>query len=212
MLKSEASGLSLAPVKGVSCMDGYDPNALRVDKACEAIRKCLAPVGGIERVATRSALGRLLAEDIVPQIDVPAHDNSAMDGYALRAADLAAGGETTLKEAGTSLAGKKFPGTMGMVYTGSGYDTVQILAKVWASVDPSDFDGVGKAIKAITHRGVCGTYTFANAEQTPLSYPNMTDDAEAGQAHLIFQVQDGAHTIISPASHKQADLRPAPWM
>ena len=106
----------------------------------------------------------------------------------------------------------KFPGTMGMVYTGSGYDTVQILAKVWASVDPSDFDGVGKAIKAITHRGVCGTYTFANVEQTPLSYPNMTDDAEAGQAHLIFQVQDGAHTIISPASHKQADLRPAPWM
>ncbi len=113
MLKSEASGLSLAPFKVVSCMDGYDPNALRVDKACEAIRKCLAPVGGIERVATRSALGRLLAEDIVPQIDVPAHDNSAMDGYALRAADLAAGGETTLKEAGTSLAGKKFPGTMG---------------------------------------------------------------------------------------------------
>ena len=106
----------------------------------------------------------------------------------------------------------RFPGTMGMVYTGSGYDTVQILAKVWASVDPSDFDGVGKAIKAITHRGTCGTYTFANAEQTPLSYPNMTDDPEAGQAHLIYQVQDGEDTIISPAHHKQSDLRAVPWM
>ena len=40
----------------------------------------------------------------------------------------------------------------------------------------------------------------------------MTDDPEAGQAHLIFQVQDGAHTIISPATQKQADMRPAPWM
>ena len=107
---------------------------------------------------------------------------------------------------------EKFPGTMGMVYTGSGYDTVKILAQVWGAVDPSDFDGVGNAIKAVKYRGVCGTYTFANEEQTPISYPNMIDDPEAGQAHLIFQVQDGAHTIISPATHKQADLRPAPWM
>jgi molybdopterin molybdotransferase len=118
----------------VSCMDGYDPNALRVDKACEAIRACLTPVTGIERVATRSALGRVLAEDIVPAIDVPAHDNSAMDGYALRAADLQPGG-TTLNEAGTALAGKQFEGTLGAgecvrVMTGAvmpaGADTVVI--------------------------------------------------------------------------------------
>lgn len=106
----------------------------------------------------------------------------------------------------------KFPGTMGMVYTGSGYDTVHILAEAWAAVDPSDFDGVGKAIKAAKYRGVCGTYTFATDTNSPISYPTMTDDAESAQAHLIFQVQDGAHMIISPDSHKQADLRPAPWM
>lgn len=106
----------------------------------------------------------------------------------------------------------KFPGTMGMVYTGSGYDTIHILAEAWKTADPADFDAVGKAIKAISYRGVCGTYTFATDTNSPLSYPTMTDDAEAGQAHLIFQVQDGAHTIISPDSHKQADTRPAPWM
>ena len=118
----------------VSCMDDYDPDALRVDKACEAIRACLTPVTGIERVATRSALGRVLAEDIVPAIDVPAHDNSAMDGYALRSADLQAG-DTSLKEAGTALAGKQFEGTLGTgecvrVMTGAvmpaGADTVVI--------------------------------------------------------------------------------------
>ncbi|MBS0338247.1 MAG: molybdopterin molybdotransferase MoeA [Proteobacteria bacterium] len=119
----------------VSCMDGYDPDALRVDKACEAIRQCLVPISGIERVATRSALGRVLAEDIVPAIDVPAHDNSAMDGYAVRAADLDAGAETALKEAGTALAGRKFAGALGpgecvRVMTGAvmpaGADTVVI--------------------------------------------------------------------------------------
>jgi molybdopterin molybdotransferase len=119
----------------VSCMDGYDPDALRVDKACEAILQCLAPITGIERVATRSALGRVLAEDIVPAIDVPAHDNSAMDGYAVRAADLKPGAETALKEAGTALAGRKFAGVLGAgecvrVMTGAvmppGTDTVVI--------------------------------------------------------------------------------------
>ena len=106
----------------------------------------------------------------------------------------------------------KFPGTMGMVYTGSGYDTIHILAEAWKAADPSDFDAVGKAIKDTRYRGVCGTYTFATPTNSPVSYPTMTDDAEGAQAHLIFQVQDGAHTIISPDSHKQADMRPAPWM
>ncbi len=96
----------------VSCLDGYEPDALRVDKACEAILACLSPIGGIERVATRAALGRVLAEHIVPSIDVPAHDNSAMDGYALRAADLVNGAETALNEIGTALAGRKFEGTL----------------------------------------------------------------------------------------------------
>jgi molybdopterin molybdotransferase len=42
---------------------------------------------GAERVAVRAALGRVLAEDIVAPGDVPPEDNSAMDGFAVRAAD-----------------------------------------------------------------------------------------------------------------------------
>ena len=68
----------------VSCLDGYDPDALRVDKAVEAIRACLTPISQTETVPVREALGRILAQEIVPDIDVPAHDNSAMDGYAVR--------------------------------------------------------------------------------------------------------------------------------
>ena len=43
---------------------------------------------GLERVPLREALGRVLAEDVVSPITIPAWDNSAMDGYALRAADV----------------------------------------------------------------------------------------------------------------------------
>ncbi len=97
----------------VSCVDGYDPDALPVDKARQAIRACLRPVQETERVALRAALGRVLAEDIVPAINVPAHDNSAMDGYAVRAADLDRAGESTLREAGAALAGRPYRGRLG---------------------------------------------------------------------------------------------------
>jgi molybdopterin molybdotransferase len=118
----------------VSCMDGYDPNALRIERAGEAIRRCLAPVVETETVKIRDALGRVLAQDIVPSINVPAHDNSAMDGYALRFSDLQEDG-TTLREVGTALAGKPYSGTLGKmqcvrIMTGAvmpaGTDTVVI--------------------------------------------------------------------------------------
>lgn len=115
----------------VSCLDGYDPDALRVDKACEAIRSCLTPISETEKVPIREALGRVLAQDIVPEINVPAHHNSAMDGYAVRFSDL----DKPLREIGTALAGKPFSGKLGpgecvRIMTGAvmpeGADTVVI--------------------------------------------------------------------------------------
>ena len=120
-------------VETVSCLDGYDPNALRVDKAREAIRSCLSPVREAEDVKTIDALGRVLAQDIVPAINVPAHDNSAMDGYAVRFSDLEE--ETMLEEVGSAFAGRVFEGQVGpgqcvRIMTGAvmpaGTDTVVI--------------------------------------------------------------------------------------
>ena len=119
----------------VSCLDGYDPEALHVDKAREAIRACLAPVEGSQRVPLRAALGRVLAQGIVPSIDVPAHDNSAMDGYAVRGADLKPDAEAILEEIGSAFAGRVFEGRVGpgqcvRVMTGAvlptGADTVVV--------------------------------------------------------------------------------------
>jgi molybdopterin molybdotransferase len=94
----------------VGCMSDYDPNALPVARANEVIRSFVAPITGTEMLAVRIALDRVLAEDIVSPIDVPSHDNSAMDGYAVRAGDLAPDAPTVLEEIGVALAGKPFRG------------------------------------------------------------------------------------------------------
>jgi molybdopterin molybdotransferase len=96
-----------------SCVSGYDPDALPVAQAQEFIGRLVRPVAGIERLAIRAALGRVLAYDVVSPIDVPAHDNSAMDGYALRGAELRRDGETRLRIAGRGLAGDRFEGRIG---------------------------------------------------------------------------------------------------
>jgi molybdopterin molybdotransferase len=117
-----------------SCVAGYDPNALPVAQAQEFIARLVPRVSAVESVALRSALGRVLARDIVTPIDVPAHDNSAMDGYALRGADLSVSGDTLLAAvAGTGFAGQAYgdvvpPGHCVRIMTGAvmpaGLDTV----------------------------------------------------------------------------------------
>ena len=95
-----------------SCVAGYDPNALPVPQAQDFIARLVPRVQAVESLALRSALGRVLARDIVSPIAVPAHDNSAMDGYALRSSDLAAGGDTVIAVAGTAYAGQPFEGSV----------------------------------------------------------------------------------------------------
>ncbi len=90
----------------------YDPNSMPVARAHAYIRAFLSPVTTVERVQVRSALGRVLAQDITSDIDVPGQDNSAMDGYAMRFADLKADGETGLRVVGSSFAGKPYEGTL----------------------------------------------------------------------------------------------------
>jgi len=88
-----------------SCVSGYDPNALPVAQAQDFIARLVPRIDAVESLPIRSALGRVLAHDVVSAIDVPAHDNSAMDGYALRGSDLLVDAPTALDVVGTGFAG-----------------------------------------------------------------------------------------------------------
>ena len=114
-----------------SCCDDYDPNSLSVEQALERIEQDLQAIGAKEQVTIRSALGRILAEDVLSKINVPPHENSAMDGYAVRGADLE--GKVQLSMVGTSFAGQPYMGTVeagqcARIFTGAvipnGTDTV----------------------------------------------------------------------------------------
>ena len=96
-----------------SCIAGYDPQALPVAQAKEFIDRLVPRVQATEMLPLRSALGRVLARDVVSGIDVPAQDNSAMDGYALRGAELAGDADTVLQVAGAGFAGGRFEGVVG---------------------------------------------------------------------------------------------------
>jgi len=89
---------------------GGDPDALHVAEAQRLIRERVTPIDATERLPLRAALDRVLAEDIISPINVPAYDNSAMDGYALRGADLPAEGAApaVFKNIGIAYAGRPF--------------------------------------------------------------------------------------------------------
>lgn len=88
-----------------SCRDSPDPQSLAVDAARGRILAALNPVSGEQMLPLRAALGRVLAEEVLSPIDVPSHTNSAVDGYAVSAADLPASGTIELRVVATARAG-----------------------------------------------------------------------------------------------------------
>ena len=93
-------------------LQGYDPQALSVDSATRFLQALAEPVQQSETVALKAALGRVLAADVISPISVPAHDNSAMDGYAFRGELLQPDRELSLTVAGTGFAGKAWSGSI----------------------------------------------------------------------------------------------------
>lgn len=166
------STTSATTITQASCADDYDPNSMPVAKARAFIHRFLEPVRGTVRVPVRDALGRVLAEDVLSPVDVPSHRNSAMDGWAMRGADLFADREATLEEIGVSFAGKPFSGKVGAgqcvrIMTGGvvpeGADTVVMQERARAN---------GKSI------------TFAAGQKTGQNVREAGEDLKAGSLAL----------------------------
>jgi molybdopterin molybdotransferase len=85
---------------------------LSVADARARIDALVTAIKGTEQLPIRSALNRILAKPIISSINVPSYTNSAMDGYALRGADLPQSGNTRLKVIGRAMAGAPFSGSV----------------------------------------------------------------------------------------------------
>ena len=101
---------SLAQI--AAALEGYDPQALSVPQV-QAFLEQLAPLrldGPAETLPVMAAGERILARDVVSPVDVPPHDNSAMDGFAFAGSDLSATEPTVLQCVGHALAGAAWAG------------------------------------------------------------------------------------------------------
>jgi molybdopterin molybdotransferase len=111
----------------------FGGDLMPLDDALALLAERVGCVVDVETVALGQALGRVLADDLVGLRNVPPTDNSAVDGYAVRFADLAPSGPTSLVVAGTAAAGRPLaqgpgPGEAVRIFTGAampaGLDTV----------------------------------------------------------------------------------------
>ncbi len=106
---------------------------MRIEDGLKLIGARVTPVDEIETVALADADGRVLAEDVAAPLDLPGFDNSAVDGWAVRHADLRSDGETALPVTLRITAGDRGaymlkPGESARIFTGArmpeGADTV----------------------------------------------------------------------------------------
>jgi branched-chain amino acid transport system substrate-binding protein len=101
----------------------------------------------------------------------------------------------------------------GRSLAGSAFDQVHMLALAWSRAgDAHRFAAVSAELRRISYRGVNGSYFLGDPDQTGRSYPLETGDPSLGQAHLVFQVQDGADRILHPEPYADSAFRVPPWM
>jgi len=140
---------------------GTDSGMQSVEQARARIMALVTPLTTRERLPVRAALGRVLAEDIISSVNVPPYANSAMDGYALRGADLA-GDTTTLYVIGTALAGIPYngivePSTCVRIMTGAVLpdeaDTVLMQEQVQRSGEEIIVQGTHNVGENVRHIG-----------------------------------------------------------
>jgi len=95
---------------------------LAVREALDFLLSAARPVAEVEKIPTLEANGRVLASAVVSGMNVPGHDNTQMDGYAVRAADCA-GGDATLTVTQRIPAGHVgqplLPGCAARIFTGA---------------------------------------------------------------------------------------------
>jgi molybdopterin molybdotransferase len=122
----------------------HSAGLLSMEAALERLLARARPLTDTETVPLDAALGRVLAEPLLSHIDVPGWDNSAMDGYALRHADLDPAGPTRLPVSQRIPAGRAgaplAPGSAARIFPGApvppGADTV-VIQEVCDAADGS---------------------------------------------------------------------------
>ncbi|WP_028215971.1 molybdopterin molybdotransferase MoeA [Paraburkholderia oxyphila] len=160
----------------------FDPQALPVSAAQAIVLQWVTPLVQSERVPLRDALARVLASDVISPIDVPAHDNSAMDGYAFDGASLLlhdaapSDASLTLDVAGKAFAGHPYTGAIApracvRIMTGApmpaGCDTVVPQERVERSGSTAGEAAAAESLTEVVNEALTESITFRADAVTP---------------------------------------------
>lgn len=102
-------------------MNTRPPALMTLEEALQRVLDAAAPLGRTEWVPLLQADGRVLAQDVASELQVPPHDNSAMDGYAVRATEVVVGASASVSQriAAGHAASPLLPGTCARIFTGA---------------------------------------------------------------------------------------------
>ncbi len=98
----------------------------------------------------------------------------------------------------------------GWSQAGGAYDQVNLLSTAWSSTGTPSAPEVLSFLRSTVYRGVNGVYYLGGSGQAALSYPDVTPDPSLGQAHMVFQVQDGTSRLLGPAPYGDVTAFRAP--
>ncbi len=168
-----------------------DHSLISVADAQERLRQVRPPLGR-ERVALASALGRTVAEPVSAPLPLPPFDRAAMDGYAVRAAEVAEG--TVLPIEGRTLAGEPPgrlpPGRAWRIFTGApipaGADSVVEQEAVHVVPGGAVFGrpvSVGRNIMHQGHERLAGAAVAAEGDRLTVAHLGLL--AGAGMADIL---------------------------
>ncbi len=105
----------------------------------------------------------------------------------------------------------KFGQAPGWANAGGCYDEVWVWAKSCALAgDPKDYKKIATMTERMIHRGVTGSISFEN--HAGRAYPGQTSDPSLGQPHIIVQLQDKQHKVVSPAPYNDGTFQLPPWI
>ena len=175
------------------------PPLMRLDDALTQLLAAVSPVSGTEQVATMEADGRVLAENVVSGLQVPARDNSAMDGYALRSADVPQLGVVLPQSQRIAAGGygqALQPGTVARIFTGApvpaGADSV--LMQEDCTVLPAT-DGALEPQVQINALAPVGQHIRRAGEDVTLGAVVLQRGQRLGPAHLGMAASVGLASL-----------------
>lgn len=170
----------------VDALQGYDPLAMPVDQVLAFLAQMVEPITQTESIELINALDRILAGDLISPLDVPPHDNSAMDGYAFDGAALKPGHDLSLQIVGTAWAGQAWsgraaPGQCVRIMTGAimPTDLNTVLPQELAKISP---DGLLVTVPA--DRITCGDNRRLRGEDLQRGETALADGVRLNPARL----------------------------